>query len=164
MNWRNARHSFVALACIVFLVFAACRRFSQPNNMAQSTSGTHPLFTPNSASLADQKMCDEQANKRFRETTQNETSLSSYTSRYDPAVNVCYVRLYYMTGRPATVIDTVSDAFGGRVFASYAWIDDPKLGPRITMCKVSIPGKSDQTCAAAEEFKQLVERYFGVAQ
>ena len=61
-------------------------------------------------------MCDEQATMKFREYEGEGTTLSHYTSRYDPSVNVCSLRVY--SPRGDTVRDTVYDAFSGRVYAA----------------------------------------------
>ena len=105
-------------------------------------------------------MCDEQATKKFREYVGGNAAISDYTSRYDPSVNVCYVRVYYVGGD--TVVDAVYDAFGGRVYASYGLITSHGDVP--TMCKIFIPNKPVQVCKSTSEFNELVERYFGVAQ
>jgi hypothetical protein len=108
-----------------------------------------PLFTPEAASLAQQKMCDEQAGKRFRERTPG--SLDSYTSHYDCRVNVCYTRQ-----RAWPPNDVVFDAFGGRVYASYIW-NSPEVH-----CEIYIPGKPTKTCHSDKEFDELTEKYFGL--
>lgn len=133
-----------------------------------------PLFTPLAASLAQQKMCDEQAAKKFHE---NENSafhekersalIGSYTSHYDPTVNVCYVRVHSIGGKNPMVADVVYDAFGGRVYANYMWINSQnkkywEVSP--SQCEIDIPGRPDEKCATSAEFDQLTEKYFGVTQ
>ena len=161
----KAKDSAWVLLAVVFFVFgilSGCDAHCQSANAAKSRSGAQPLFTPLAASLAQQKMCDEQAAKKFREYEGGHAFLSHYTSRYDPSVNVCYMRVYYITGgNPATTLDSVYDAFGGRVFATYSLIGS--VGDAPTMCKISIPNKPVQVCKSPEEFNDLVERYFGVA-
>lgn len=153
-------------------VFSVCGVLSgcNPQRSAKAEkprANAHPLFAPVTATLAQQKMCDEQAAKRFRELREKSGALTSYTSRYDPAVNVCYGRVYYMSGAPPMVADTVSDAFGGRIYANYMWINSQNKQssevPPVT-CEIHIPGKPDETCNTEEEFNKLVDRYFDVAQ
>jgi hypothetical protein len=140
-------------------ILSGCDAHNRPANAAKPISEAQPLFTPLAASLAQQKMCDEQAAKKFREQTGGQITFSRYTSRYDPSVNVCYVRVYYAAGD--TVVDTVYDAFGGRVYAAYGWTGSHGDVP--TICKIFIPGKPVQLCISTTEFNELVERYFGVA-
>jgi hypothetical protein len=154
-----------AIAYLGFGILLACNSQRQTVSAAKPTPKpveAQPLFTPEAASLSEQKMCDEQAAKKFREYAGANTPISSYTSRYDPSVNLCYVRVLFMNGRPAYATDTVYDAFGGRVYAAYGWTE--KSGDVPTMCKIFIPGESVQLCKSTTEFNELVGRYFGVAQ
>ena len=110
-------------------------------------------------------MCDDQAAKRFRE---NEPSgLDSYTSHYDPAVNVCYVRIHAVSSKPITIADVVYDAFGGRVYAKYV-LSNPerKQFSEVSSieCEINIPGKPAEKCTTSEEFNELTEKYFDVTQ
>lgn len=164
MKARNSAGVMFAVVSFGLVILLGCDTQGRSVNAAKPAGEAQPVFTPEAASLAQQKMCDEQAAKKFREYTGGSTTLSKYTSRYDPSVNVCYIRVYYVGGNPVTVEDTVYDAFGGRVYAAYGWIDSPGDGPRITACKILIPDKPDQLCKSITEFNELVERYFGVAQ
>ena len=95
---------------------------------AAKPADAQPLFTPEPGTLAQQKMCDEQAAKKFHEDESTalhvgSTPLYSYTSHCDPTVNVCYVRVHSFGGTPPSVSDVVYDAFGGRVYAIYIWVN-----------------------------------------
>jgi hypothetical protein len=163
MKVNNSTRVSFAVVCFGIAVLLGCDKHDRPVNAAKPTGEAQPLFTPVTASLAQQKMCDEQASKKFRENMGTSANISSYTSRYDPSVNVCYVRVYYMGGgKRAMVSDTVYDAFGGQVYAAYGWLEN--RGDVPTMCKIFIPGKPVQICKTTAEFNELVERYFGVAQ
>jgi hypothetical protein len=131
-----------------------------PVNATRATGEAQPLFTPQQATLAQQKMCDEQAANKFREYTGGNAPASSYTSHYDPSVNVCYVRVYFVSGKPALITDTVYDAFGGRVYANFAWTG--KLGNEPTVCRIRIPSKPVELCSSPKEFDDLVKKYFDV--
>jgi hypothetical protein len=158
----SARVLFAAVS-LGLGILSGCDTHGRSLNAAKPAGEAQSLFTPLAATLTQQKMCDEQAAKKFREQTGGSAPYSIYTSRYDPSVNVCYVRVYYvMGGKPATVVDTVYDAFGGRVYAAYGWIESHGETP--TMCKIFIPGKPVQLCKSTAEYNELVERYFGVAQ
>jgi hypothetical protein len=129
-----------------------------------------PLFKPEAATLAQQKMCDDQAAKKFHDNESTslhvgDKPLYSYTSHYDPTVNICYVRVHTFGGTPPSVSDVVYDAFGGRVYASYFWINSQnkkywEVSP--TECDINIPGKPEQKCTTDTEFDELTEKYFGV--
>jgi hypothetical protein len=165
-----------AVVCLALCIPLGCDTRNRSVNTAKPTGeAKQPLFTPEAASLSQQKMCDEQAAKRFHENENSDDfhlkkknpPISDYTSHYDPAVNVCYVRIHSITANPATVGDTVYDAFGGRVFASYVWVNPQgktfwEVSP--SECTIHIPGKPDEKCKTDTEFDELTEKYFGVTQ
>ena len=140
---------------------------SQSVSAAKPTvKAQQPLFTPEAATLAQQKMCDEQAAKKFKENG-HASSLDTYTSHYDPIVNVCFIRVEAYAGNPMVLTDVVYDAFGGRVYAKYLWTNPHnkrfwEVSP--SECEIHIPGKPDETCRSAKEFDELTEKYFGVAR
>jgi hypothetical protein len=91
----------------------------------------------------------------------------TYTSHYDPTVNVCYIRVHSLGTNPLMVTDVVYDAFGGRVYSEYTWINAQnkqawEVSP--TECAIHIPGKPDETCKTSEEFNELAEKYFGATK
>jgi hypothetical protein len=143
-----------------------------PTKPAPKPIEAQPLFTPVAATLAQQRMCDEQAGKRFHDDDtdnlpKSKDLISSYTSHYDPDVNVCYIRIHSIGGKPAMVSDVVYDAFGGRIYANYMWINSQnkkywEVSP--SMCEIHIPRKPDETCKSDKEFDELTEKYFGVTQ
>lgn len=153
-------------------IVLGCDTHSRSVNVAKPTGETQPLFTPEAATLAQQKMCDEQAGKKFHEDERTalhvgEKPLYSYTSHYDPMVNVCYVRVHSYGGTPLMVSDVVYDAFGGRVYASYIWINSQnkkywEVSP--SECDIDIPGKLEEKCTTDTEFDELTEKYFGVTK
>ena len=165
----------LAVACFGLTILLGCNAHGRSMEPAKPTSEAQPLFTPLAATLAQQKMCDEQAAKRFREDENRDDfhenkknpPISDYTSHYEPSVNVCYVRIHSMYANPAMVSDAVYDAFGGRVYANYVWVSSQgqkyaELSP--SECGIYIPGKADETCKTAKEFNDLTEKYFGVTR
>jgi hypothetical protein len=126
---------------------------------------------PRSATLAQQKMCDEQARKKFHEDNQDVPphERGQYTSHFDAAGNVCYMLVHHAgTGNGVpSVSDLVYDAFEGREYASYTWVNTQKkkyweVAPM--ECKVKPRGKAEITCKSSAEFEGLIEKYFGVAK
>jgi hypothetical protein len=131
--------------------------------------------SPESASLAQQKMCAEQAKKMFEEDEEsarqlgdkNEFRLADHTSHFDPQKNVCYVRIQTTTTSktgPAESI-AVSDAFERRLFALYVWTNTQgkkywEVKPY--RCEVHPPKQETIKCQSSEEFNALVEKWFGV--
>jgi hypothetical protein len=165
----------LAVVAVLVVCTIACNR-SLPTKPASDAAPKlsmaetpQPVFTPHNATLAEQKMCDEQALKRFHEYTEKNEKYATYTSHYDPSVNVCYVRVNRLTvekGVPMTS-STVVDAFEGRGYANYIWINSQKkqayeVAPMD--CEINLPGKDALHCKSSEEFDELTEKYFGVAQ
>lgn len=141
-----------------------CDTHSRSVNVAKTAGEAQPLFTPEVASLAQQKMCDEQAAKKFGENGHGK--YDTYTSHYDPTVNVCYIRVHSISAEKFPMVtDVVYDAFGGRVYANYMWINSHnkkywEVSP--STCEIHIPDKPDETCKTDTEFDELTEKYFGV--
>ena len=82
-------------------------------------------------------------------------------------MNVCYIRVHSLAGNPPLVTDVVYDAFGGRVYANYMWVNSQnkkywEVSP--STCEIHIPGKPDETCKTDAEFDRLTETYFGVTK
>lgn len=167
--------AWVLFAAVSFglAIVLGCDTHSRSVDAAKPIGELQPLFTPQAATLAQQKMCDEQAAKKFHEERysgfekKSSLPLTSYTSHYDPAVNVCYVRVNSFGGTPLAVSAVVYDAFGGRVYATYIWINSQnkkywEVSP--TECDIDIPGKPEKKCATDTEFDELTEKYFGVTK
>jgi hypothetical protein len=142
---------------------------------AQSKATT-TVQTPQRATLAQQKMCDVQASKRFHDgrmldghPKEDPSGMNAYTSHFDPSVNVCYVWVRWgkIDKDGASFADTISDAFEGRIYASYMWMNlEGKKSSEVTptFCSVKPRGQDEITCKSQEEFDRLVDRYFGIGR
>ena len=160
MSMRGKTSRWVLSAAVSFGVgsLLGCNTHS-PSVNAAKPSDAQPLFTPQAANLPQQKMCDEQAGRKFHEFGYGKSD--DYTSHYDPTVNVCYIRIHSVGTNPAMVADVVYDAFGGREYGNYTWMYS-EVAP--TTCEIRIPGKPVEKCNSPEEFDRLTEKYFGVAR
>lgn len=125
--------------------------------------------------LTQQKICAEQAKKSFDEYEQQpphsgeDNPAADYTSHFDPQKNVCYVRISATTASKQSVTNSVVvyDAFERRVFANYFWVNSEgkkywEVKP--TMCEVHPQQQTTVYCHSSEEFNNLVEKWFGVAE
>jgi hypothetical protein len=129
------------------------------------------------ATLAQQKMCDEQAKKRFHEEYERDNGsrpnwTNEHTSHFDASANVCYMTIYRFAtltsdepGAPGLQTDEVYDAFEGRRYASYEWHASPgrkysEVPP--TDCRVKPRGRAAITCTSFDEYQKLIEKYFGI--
>jgi hypothetical protein len=165
MKVRNSTSILFAVVCFGLGIIFGCRTHGRSANPSKPAGEAQPLFTPEAASLAQQKMCDEQSEKKFRENGHG--TFDSYTSHYDTEVNVCFIRVDSLpAGKFPVISDVVYDAFGGRIYANFMWINSknrPAFEVSPSECEIHIPGKPDQACKTAEEFDELTEKYFGVA-
>jgi hypothetical protein len=159
-----------ALATLLTLaLLVSCA--SKPEQHSVKAATPEPASDPAHPTLAQQKMCAEQAKKAFDDDEQrsrqsgSKGTLSDYTSHFDPEKNICYVRINSIS---ATVISTiVYDAFERRLFASYGWVNanGKKFWEVKPMeCKVLPPKIEPITCQSDDEFNALVEKWFGVSE
>ena len=165
----KAKYSAWVLFAVVsfgLVILLGCNTHSQLVNAAKPAGEAQPLFKPEAASLAQQKMCDEQAAKKFSENGHGK--YDSYTSHYDPTVNVCYIRVNSISADKFPIVSTVVyDAFGGRIYADYMWINsrnEKYWEVQSSKCEIHIPGKPDEICKTDAEFDELTEKYFGVTR
>jgi hypothetical protein len=163
---KNSAWALFAVVCFGLAIILGCDTQGRSVNAVKPAGEAQPLFTPEAASLAQQKMCDEQAVKKFSENGHGK--YDTYTSHYDPTVNVCYIRVHSISAEKFPMVtDVVYDAFGGRVYANYMWINSQnkkywEVSP--STCELHIPGKPDEKCKTDAEFDALTEKYFGVTQ
>lgn len=81
---------------------------------------------------------------------------------------MCYIRVDSISAEKFPVVtEVVYDAFGGRVYANYMWINSQnkkfwEVSP--STCAIHIPGRPDEICKTDAEFDELTEKYFGVAK
>ncbi|MGA3162549.1 MAG: hypothetical protein ABSC77_15195 [Terracidiphilus sp.] len=174
MKTKNSASVLFTIVSFSLGILLGCDLNSGSVKATKPAIEAQPLFTPVPASLTQQKMCDEQAGKKFRENQnidnipKSSTEISNYTSHYDPIVNVCYIRVNSSSiGKIPAEADVVYDAFGGRVYANYMWINSQnkkfwEVPP--STCEIHIPGKSDEKCTNNTQFNELTEKYFGVTQ
>jgi hypothetical protein len=164
------KNKIIAVMICCLLAMSCGRLQQKPVTEQADTSYPSPLFEPHKATLAQQKMCDEQAAKRFNEyTTTRDRDQDSYTSHYDPAVNVCYVRINQLLAEGGTFSTsvTITDAFEGQVYASYFWSNPEKkkyweVAP--SDCQINVPGKDSLKCTSSDEFDDLTTKYFGTSK
>jgi hypothetical protein len=139
---------------------------------------------PRLATLAQQKMCADQARKAFNESDASKpindkkfrrVSPAEYTSHYDAKANVCYIMVHESNilddakGNANSKIISISkivyDAFEGRVYANYLWMSEKgkKFWEVAPMeCNVKPRGQDEITCKSSEEFDRLVDKHFGI--
>jgi hypothetical protein len=111
------------------------------------------------ASISDQRMCAEQAEKTFK-TWPDQEHLGS-TNHYNPIQKVCYLETTSRThtGKVFDYGHEVVDAFEGREYASFM-----SSGDRVMACFVQPRGQGKIVCHSSDEFDSLVLQDFGTTQ
>jgi len=97
-------------------------------------AGAAQAQEPRLATLAQQKMCAEQAKKFFFDPEMEHKDWTEYTSHYDAKLNVCYVMIrvdsYIDKQHPPefhSIAFMVFDAFEG---VQRAWMQQNVIGPK----------------------------------
>jgi hypothetical protein len=119
---------------------------------------------PRQATIAQQKMCADQARKTFNEDnpTRPEHAIDfEYTSHYEASANVCYIMTHTATvnDKSFNISYAVYDAFEGRGYGSFISIKND-----VMECYISRPGHDRENCKSSDEFEQLVDKYFGIGR
>ena len=119
---------------------------------------------PRQATLAQQKVCAEEARKTFHAdnaTRPPHTLVWEYTSHYEPRTNTCYIMTHFVTAqdKSVTVSHSVYDAIEGRGYASFI-----EVGHDVMDCSVSPPGQDKTMCKTSDEFERLVDKNFGIGR
>jgi hypothetical protein len=133
-----------------------------------TTAGAQTKHAP----LAEQAKCAAQAKKFYLESdfpNTKHTTKNEFTSHYDAANLICYVRVNVTTleNDEVAVGSYVFDAFENRTFASYTWISvkGKKFREVKPMeCSVRPLNGKKIICESTEEFENLVDKHFGLGE
>jgi hypothetical protein len=157
--WFSPFHSWPRMPMRTFIILFALI-------VSGCTRSAAPLESPHEqqATLSQQKMCADQADKSFNESSfaaQSPGGLgNTYTNHYDPSANVCYIEVTqrYMSGENLLYGLLVYDAFEGRVYGEFtSFSKDSKP----MECSIKPRDRDEIVCASQEEFDKLALHYFG---
>jgi len=92
--------------------------------------------------------------------------MTNFDNHYSAKVNKCFVRLTSMASqvkpRVPTINRLVFDAFEGKVYASYMWMNDGGKKfwevPPFDCTVTSLSGEK-RLCKSAEEFDELIKQF-----
>lgn len=176
---RDAFATALGIFCLCLLIsLVSCTESSRPTETEQNkaTETSVSVQVRRQATLAEQKMCADQAKKFFTDDIQAQVQIRTtvvappdYIDHYDAKGNVCYVAILQFDsidgGKTMTTSTGVFDAFENTSYATYVWTSDKtkeywQVKP--TMCTVRPPGLPSVTCTSDDEFDELVEKYFGL--
>jgi hypothetical protein len=123
-------------------------------------------------SLDLQEKCAKQALAEFKLEGGDDKPGGSFLSHYDGKLKKCFAET--LDGgvdkilHKAYVNRSVTDAFEGRIYAQYYWVNLKDLkywevAP--STCKVTLPASGEQrNCHSLDEFDSLVKEAFGTAE
>jgi hypothetical protein len=85
---------------------------------------------------------------------------AAYANHYHQKLNKCFIEIYSM--KVPSVSMSVSDAFEGKEYAEYSWINTQgkkywEVKP--VTCKVTLLSGDEKTCGSQEEFERLIKVY-----
>jgi hypothetical protein len=134
----------------------------QPQKQARPTDTASINASTRVATLAQQKMCAEQADKAFNGSAASEKGKNtSYVNHYDARANVCYVIVHEVMGNGSQGYSYfIRDAFEGRIYGSLIVIG---YNPNPAECDVTPHGQETIRCKSSDEFDALVAKYFGMS-
>ncbi len=124
------------------------------------------------APLSEQRMCAAQAKKFYNESdfpNAKHATKNEFTSHYDAANLICYVRINLTTveNGTVTVASYIFDAFENRAFAAYTWLSvkGKKFWEVKPMeCNVKPINGKKIVCESTEEFEDMVDKFFGLGE
>lgn len=116
------------------------------------------------ASMEQQDKCAKQAAVRFKLDGWSGDRGADFTSHFNVKLGRCFVSvtnstMYY--GKPAHSKNVV-DAFEGKVFANYFWLNSENkqfYEVKPMECKVTLPTGEDVDCKTDTEFDELIKVY-----
>jgi len=118
------------------------------------------------ATLAQQKLCADQAKKFYNEPEFKSKDFTEYTSHYDPKMNVCYVVIRSDLNRNDkdnwTLAYSIFDAFEG-TSRGHLQMKLVGVNNKPYVCSVrSIGQKDDVYCNTEDEFFDPTKKHFGI--
>ena len=116
------------------------------------------------ANLDLQAKCSSQARTAFKEMGWDKQPFADYTNHYQQKLNKCFVQVsdYKAERGSARIHRTVQDAFEGKGYAEYYWINNSakkysEVKP--VLCKVTLLSGEEKVCSSTEEFDSLIKVY-----
>lgn len=156
------KHALIVVTALA-VISAGCGQQSASGPVSESPTAGKPA----TATLSEQKMCSEQANKSFRESDlySDKTAIgNSYTNHYDVAAKICFIETSsrHFAKNNFQYGHVIYDAFEGRVYGSfYSASSKPEV---VVECYVVPVGQSKIQCHSSDEFDALALQYFGTTQ
>jgi len=142
---------------LTLLIFNGCAKAPAPAAKYHDQEST-------TATLSQQKMCSDQAEKSFNQTGYSEASKGSlgntYTNHFDAAANICYIEITTrsMSGNESLYGHVIYDAFEWRAYGSFS---KTTRNPKPFECVLKPRDQAEIQCNSQDEFDAFALKYFG---
>jgi hypothetical protein len=158
------RNAFVVLLAMTVVVLAVVIHSQSAKLSALQTRTAEVKTVPQTASMELQSQCAKQAAIAFKQSGWSSEKLADSTNHYNTRLGKCFVEITNTTienGHPGHSA-IVSDAFEGKVYASYEWINVTnkqfwEVPP--TECQVAMPNGETKYCKSSGEFEEFTKIY-----
>jgi hypothetical protein len=118
------------------------------------------------AGLDLQQRCAQQSRAEFKEAGWGKEPMASFVNHYNSKLNKCFIEIVSMRSyrQPPipTISKTVADAFEGKVYGEYMWINpkgDKYWEVKPFACKVTSMSGEELFCDSPEQFDSLVKQF-----
>lgn len=158
------RNAFAVLLAMTVGVLAVVIHSQSAKISALQARTAEVKTAPQATSMELQGQCAKQAAIAFKQSGWSTEKLADSTNHYNTRLGKCFVEITNTTienGHPGHS-DMVSDAFEGKVYGSYEWINVTKkqfweVPP--TECEVIMPTGETKYCKSSGEFEDLIKTY-----
>jgi hypothetical protein len=153
----------LTVVLIVIVCLLLYRTHTQSEQIDHLSPRPPVAETPSVASLDLQEKCAKQAAIAFHQQGFSEND-ADYVNHYNVKLGRCFIQITKtsMSGNFPATTKSLSDAFEGKEFGSYLWINTEgkkywEVAPR--MCSVTLPTGEERTCTSDTEYDELSRAY-----
>jgi hypothetical protein len=158
------RNAFAVLLAMTVGVLAVVIHLQSAKLSALQARTAEVKIPSQTASIELQSQCAKQAAIAFKQSGWSTEKLADSINHYNTKLGKCFVEITDTTienGDPSHSA-IVSDAFEGKVYGSYQWINVTKkqfweVPP--TECEVTMPTGETKYCKSSAEFEDLTKIY-----
>jgi Tfp pilus assembly protein PilV len=149
----------IVVVCVLgFMTMSQSKQIAELRNIH-----TGEAAQPVAANLDLQAKCARQAAVMFHELGYTMDD-SDYVNHYNMKLGRCFMQISKtkMAGTSPSTTKSLSDAFEGKVFGSYLWINTQnkkywEVAP--WECKVTLPSGEEKQCKSSDEYDALSKAY-----
>jgi TolA-binding protein len=153
----------VAVGLLAFLLYSQNSALRQERQRIQELNEKVESLSKKN-DLDAQEKCARQSREAFKRDGWEKEKGALFSNHYNEKLNRCFMQVDNTDTKPEfpVVSKVVSDAFEGKVYATYMWRADKvkkfwEVPP--FMCTVTLPSGEDKDCHSSDEFDALVKAY-----